>query len=506
MDVRDIKDSPYYNDPQFVIRTCTKPHKMFIGGRGVGKTTIIADQLIDCLITMPRGKVSLNGLTYFHIRTKSLPPIIDHWERRGLYRGIHYYIGMRAPKKYGWLEPYQPPLDYTNCIHFFNGFVVEFNSFDRPEMARSGSYDYMIFDESTKLKKSAIDSDVLPANRGNNDRFGKVRFHHGTLFLGSQPLTPAGDWVFDYESLMKEFPDEFMFLEASARFNEFILGPRYFRDLKRVLPQMIYDIEVDNIRRIRNINGFYPSLSASAHCYYDSYNYSFYDSIMHDVGEQGTVDSRGDADCHSNEPLYLSFDFGSTQNCMVVAQWHRAEGEFPIIKNFYVENETLTVLVSNFIDYYRHHRNKHIFLYGGSDGTRRNDASSRQSYFDDVTDQLSKAGWSVNLCAELHEISHMDKFLFWHRFLSVDNNAPLFKINMNNAMETFVSMDAAPVLPQEFKKDKSSERKTDQPRWKATDLSDAVDNLYYWMFFQSMDNTLQSYDMLFLGKDSSSLQ
>ena len=499
VEVTDIKTAPYYNFPQFVIRSCTKPHKMFIGGRGVGKTTIIADQVIDCLIAMPRGKISLNGLTYFHIRTKSLPPIIDHWERRGLYRGIHYYIGMKAPKKYNWLEPFQPPLDYTNCIHFFNGFVVEFNSFDRPEMARSGSYDFMVFDEATKLKKTAIDSDVLPANRGNNDRFGKCRFHHGTLFLGSQPLTPAGDWVFDYEKMMTEFPEEFMFLEASAMHNEYILGPRYFRDLKRVLPKMIYDIEVENMRRIKNLNGFYPSLNTTLHTYYDSYNYSFYDSIGEIIGEQTVRDSRGDADCYPNELLYASFDFGSTQNCMIVSQWHTETNEFPVINNFYVENETLKVLVERFIEYYKHHLNKHVNLYGGSDGIRRNDAASRQSYFDVVMEQLSQAGWSVRLCAELHEIPHMDKFLFWHKFLSGEMpGVPSFKINANNAMETYVSMDAAPITPQEFKKDKSSERRTDQPRWKATDLSDATDNLYYWLFYQSITSSDHGFGMMII--------
>jgi len=128
-----INPAPYYNDPQLKILLSTKPHKTFIGGRGVGKTTIIAEEIIKYFIAMPRGKISLNGLTYFHIRTKSLPPIIDHLERRGLYRGQHYFIGHKAPKKFLWDEPFQPPLDYTNCIQFVNGFVVEFNSFDRPE-------------------------------------------------------------------------------------------------------------------------------------------------------------------------------------------------------------------------------------------------------------------------------------------------------------------------------------------------------------------------------------
>ena len=106
-----IKPAPYYNDPQLKILLSTKPHKTFIGGRGVGKTTIIAEEIIKYFVAMPRGKISLNGLTYFHIRTKSLPPIIDHLERRGLYRGQHYFIGHKAPNKFMWDEPFQPPLD-----------------------------------------------------------------------------------------------------------------------------------------------------------------------------------------------------------------------------------------------------------------------------------------------------------------------------------------------------------------------------------------------------------
>jgi len=184
---------------------------------------------------------------------------------------------------------------------------------------------------------------------------------------------------------------------------------------------------------------------------------------------------------------------------MIVSQWHRAVNEFPIINNFYVENETLKVLVERFINYYMHHKNKHVNLYGGSDGIRRNDAASRQSYFDTVMEQLTKAGWSVRLCAELHEIPHMDKFLFWHKFLSGEMpGVPAFKINANNAMETYVSMDAAPITPQEFKKDKSSERRTDQPRWKATDLSDATDNLYYWLFYQSISSSDHGFGMMIL--------
>jgi hypothetical protein len=59
-------------------------------------------------------------------------------------------------------------------------------------------------------------------------------------------------------------------------------------------------------------------------------------------------------------------------------------------------------------------------------------------------------------------------------------------------------MDNAPVLPQEFKKDKSSERRQDQPRWKATDLSDAADNLYYWVLDPLIGDQPHANEMMFL--------
>ena len=50
----EIKPAPFYNNPQLVIKLTARPHKMFIGGRGVGKTTIIADQVLECMKYMPR--------------------------------------------------------------------------------------------------------------------------------------------------------------------------------------------------------------------------------------------------------------------------------------------------------------------------------------------------------------------------------------------------------------------------------------------------------------------
>ncbi|MCK9399632.1 MAG: hypothetical protein M0Q51_06510 [Bacteroidales bacterium] len=479
----DIVSAPYYNNAQLAIKFSSVPHKMFIAGRGTGKTTIHADDFLEDIIRMPRGKFGFGGLTYFHVRTKSMPAIIDQWERRGIYRNIHYFIGHKAPRKWLWDEPYHPPLDYSNCIHFWNGATIEFISFDRPEMARSGSYDALKFDEATRLKKSALDADVLPALRGNNDRFEHVRRHLGTLFTGTMPLTADGEWVFEYEKMMQEDPSRYLYLEASSTVNRKILGEQYFKDNKRRLPKIIYDVEIDNQRFNFNFKKFYISLNESV-IYYDTYDYSYYDNINHDVSKEGSINSLGDKDCLKDSPLYLSFDFGSTQNCCVVAQRRISSNSFPTIKNFYVENESLTILVKQFTDYYKYHKNKTIYLYGGSDGTRKNDAISRDSYFSEVEKWLIAAKWNVIHRYQNHEISHMDKFLFFSKYLAGDYSfLPRFTINGNNAMECYASMKNAPIKDQEIRKDKSSERNTNIPRWKATDLSDAWDNLYYWELY-----------------------
>jgi hypothetical protein len=353
----------------------------------------------------------------------------------------------------------------------------------------------MVFDEAAKLKKSALDSDVLPANRGNGQRFEHVRFHHGVTYLTTPPLSTDGEWIYDYEDYAKDEPQDYMFLETSARVNEKILGDRYFRDLKRVLPKIVYDIEIEALRPKFNENGFYPKLSAD-HLYYDSYNYQFIDSLGYDIVSKGSFDSRCDKDCDSTKPLDISWDFGSRINSCVVCQ--EGLGEYKLIKNFYRENDTYQKVAEDFVNYYGYHKDKSVFLYGGSDGMKKL-ANSTKSYLEDIRDILSKAGWKVYNLAKWSEIKHMDKYRFYNILLSDQHpNLPYFRINQNNANETYISMKNAPIEPHEIKKDKRSERDDNLAQWKATHLSDAVDNVVYWKLSQRLKGTAPTFDMQIL--------
>lgn len=482
-----FKAAPYYNDPQLAIKLCQQPHKMFVAGRGIGKTTIFADEMLDLGMLMPRAKFAFMGLTYFHVRTKSMPAIIDQWERRGLYRNIHYWIGHKAPKKFQIPEPYMPPLDYSNCIQLWNGTVIEFISFDRPEMARSGSYDYMFGDEASLLNYQSLMSDVFPANRGNKLRFGHLRQHHGTLFATTMPIDQQGQWVFEYENLMLQFPEEYLYLEASSYENAFILGDKYFRDLERTLPKAIFDLEIMNIRRKLSSTTFYPLLS-DKHYYTPIYDYNFIDNNPVLVGtDLAKVDNcLKDKDLDMNRFLDISLDFGANLNCLVVGQEHGSE--YRLLKNFYAEKPLiLTDLIKSFCLYYANHRRKVVYMYGGSDG-KNSQANSVNTLFEDVTNILSDKGWTVVPLYQLREADHMDKYRFYYKYLAEDGHtAPVLRMNKENCKETIVSMQEAPMIAAEFRKDKRSEKNMAIAQWKATHLSDAADNLLYWKFKDMVD-------------------
>ncbi len=475
----DIVAAPYYNFPQLAVKLCSRPNKMLVWGRGTGKTTIFADEILDLAVLMPRAKFAFMGLTYFHIRTKSMPAIIDQWERRGVIRDLHYFVGHAPPKKYGFPLPYQPPLDFKNVITFWNGTCVEFISFDRPEMARSGSYDYLFGDEAAKLKKTALDSDVRAANRGNKFRFDHIKQHHGELLATTMPLDQSGDWIFEHEELAEKYPEDYLYLEASAQDNIEILGEKYFRDNKRVMPEAVYNLEILNIRRKKNAKTFYPILS-ERHFYDPIYQYDYLDGVV--IKGDLPDDCRKDGDHHTDKPLDLSFDFGTRINCAVVGQ-HWDMMTYRLLKNFYVESPMITEDVAKaFCKYYKYHKNKIVYLYGGSDGNKRQ-YNSHTTVFQDIERILSSEGWMVMLQHKSAEIKHMDKYLFFNQYLGEDfSHVPYLRINKENCKETIVSMEEAPVHPDKFVKDKRAERNESIPQWQTTHLSDAVDNLIYWKF------------------------
>lgn len=476
-----------FNLPQLLLATAPQREKFLEGGRGVGKSTSIAYEMKEVIHDMPRSNNFIVGETYQQILTRTLPSTIAGLERLGLKKDIHFFVGRRAPRKFKWDEPYQPPLNYDKAIHFYTGAVYALISQDRVGSGRGLNTDSGIGDEMNLLKKDQLDFDVMATMRGSDPRLKGRKKYRNTLFVGTTPLTAAGKWVFQKEKDAMIDPAQTLYLRASSRENIKILGEDWFRDMKRTMPKYLYDAEIENIRPANVDDGFYPLLNENH--FYTNFNYDYYDSIKPGVVVK-SVDSRGDRDVDDRAPLEISVDWGASINSMVVCQ--QFGDEFRVLKEFFVKSPKILDALFNeeFIPYYQHHKKKEILFWYDRNGNSKV-ANSDMSFVEQARKLLEKAGWEVTLMSRGLDPFHQDKYILWNALLGESNvRMPVIRINKANCPYLIVSMQNAPAKDiKGIQKDKSSERKKDLPQEEATHLSDAIDIVVFGKFWELMDSS-----------------
>lgn len=453
---------------------CTAPQgvKMLIGGRGLGKSTIIA-KIMDSLIReMPRSNNVIVGPTFRSMLENTLPGTLAGLELFGYVRNIHYVVNEKPPK--GFLLPYEAPVDFKHYITFWNGTGFGLVSQDKNAGGGRGkNVDAVIADEAALLDIDQLENNVLLTNRGNMHRFGHSSMHHSVTFVTTHARTMSGRWIYDYEKLASENPKEYLFLEASSFHNAANLGKEYFKKSLDILGKHTYDIEIKNLRPRKVTNNFYPTLSAKKH-YYTDYSQDYYNQLGYDI-KQWKVDCRGDNDLNLTEELIISFDWG-VFNSMVVMQ---VQGNsIRVLKEFFVEHPKIANhLVDDFLDYYEHHENKHIQLYYDRNANNRR-PNSPQTLREEIQERIEQAGWTVENKVEGLDPAHADKYEVISIVLNEeDSRTYQVRINKHNCPNLIISMENAPTKEsdQGVKKDKKSERNQSIQPQHATHLSDAFD-------------------------------
>lgn len=486
-----------YNPAQLAFIALRKKHTTLEWSRGTGKSTVLSKQLSDCVHQMPRSTGVIVGNTFAQIKTRTLPSTIKGLEDLGYYKGIHYFVGEKPPKSWKWPEAYQPPLDYKNTMVWYNGTVVTFVSQDHSSSSGRGlNVDWVIGDEAALLDKPLLDTDVLATNRGNEYQvafypdgtkkyYKDCELHHSTLFVTSTPITIKGKWIFKNEELAMSNPKEYLFLRANSFVNAYNLGKGWFRDMKKRMSKFLYDAEILNKRIAQIEDGFYPLLREATHTY-SSYNNDYFE----DYNESSTLSCLGDGDIDLDEPLILGIDWGARINCMVVAQ--HIGGEIRFIKNFFVKYPKILdhLITEEFNPYYAPHRNKKVYIYYDATGNNHV-ANSKLTYAEQVQELLTGLGWDVSLMTtERTNTPHETKYHLWNKILAQsDKKYPLFRLNIHNCKETFLSMSLAPAKQgrnDSIRKDKSSERKKNLDQEYATHFSDTGDLIIVGLFLDIM--------------------
>lgn len=448
-------------------------------GRGTGKSTIIAWRMKELAYKMPRGKFFLVGETYTQILTRTLPSTIRGLELLGYFKDIHFFVGRKPPKNLKWLEPYEPPSSYDHCLYWHTGAVFDLISLDNKNSGRGLNTDGGIGDEAALLDYEMLFANALSTNRGNGRIFGAEPLHHSVLFASSTPLTQKGKWLIEMEEQAKISPEKIFYLRASSEFNRLNLGDEWFEENKRILPDIIYNAEILNIRPGKVENGFYASLNSSVH-YYTSSNASYLDSIGYTFALDGEIDCRLDDDFIRDMPIDIAFDYGASINCMVCEQEVGDESRY--INSFYVKSpELVTEVVKLFCKYYAH-TNCHEVNYYYDHTAQGTDAGRSKSFAEIVVEAFIAEGWIVYQHYIGQAPGHDHKYKFWSAALKeTDHRLPKFRFNSIRCKYLIMSMEGAGILQGKngFEKDKRPERNKKLDQAETTHHSDAADTLAY---------------------------
>ena len=364
------------NTPQLFSVLCNAKSEVDIEGRGTGKSHKIGWEINQNVRNMPGSISSITGRTFGQIYTRTLPSSIKFLEKIGYEKNKDFKIGGKPPK--GWKSPYEVVTKFENFISFANGTGFLMLSQEREGSSRGPNLDREIVDEALTLNKARYDSEVSPANRGNEEHFGRkspnpIKQHHGFRYVSSMPYSQDQRWLLDYGKYYEEeagimlfdiwnrivkmqlqlidakkkddvklftsiwneivrlkkqitpfvSKDGVLFVLANAFDNIDNLGFSYILREYDKQSLLTFMIEILNWV-IDKVEDCYYHIDPQKHVYYDAYNDDYIRGIAEDTDwDADKLESPGcqaDLDCDPSKPLEVVPDWGSAINLFSVGQ------------------------------------------------------------------------------------------------------------------------------------------------------------------------------------------
>lgn len=513
----------YLNDIQQEVMYIGAKDTVLCAGRAIGKGVIHAEWNLRNFQRMPRSITGIVSPNAKRALTNTLPSMLVHWEKWGFKRNVHWCIGRKPPKAWGWEEPIFKPENYENVLSFYNGSIGFIISQDRQGTSNSHSFDALDIDEAKFIDFEQLKDETFPANRGNRQYFGHRSYHHGMLITSDMPLTKKGSWFLDYQNKcdqetidlirgivyeiwkvkervrnlqaegrpVPEYTRSYLtqlnrdlcklrsvavyYREAPTLYNLAVLGDAFIAQLKRDLPPLTFQTSVMCKRVGISRDGFYNSLTERN--YYSATNFGYLDSLEYQFDKIKEPSSLMDADVSSMHPICIAFDFNANINWLVAGQVIDGRN-LRVIKSFFVKYERkLVELVGDFCKYYRNHKRKEVVFYYDSTALGSNYAVNDEDFRWVIIEAFSTQGWEVRDVYIGKPMHHMEKQLLINRMLLGKANRYL-RINRENNEDLIISIQTAGVY--NGGKDKRGEKlaETEEDRLESrTDGSDAFDTL-----------------------------
>lgn len=516
-DIRDI----VLTEPMMRLRLIRAKETILMASRGSFKTTQgISLYVADCTYELPRCSGIICGPSFEHLGDNTLNPLFNSLTRYGLIEGIHFVIGQPPPKS--WPKPYIriPSKKFDHIISWHNGSNQYLISMMKKGSANGISCQYGVFDEAKFLDPDELKEIVFPAFRGNevvNDADGKeVKFKDHPLYLSkffaSDKLADIGQiqWLLDYREknnfelfdiiitlqlelnrLSLEYNDAGInkryqlkpqiealearlsilrkntvcYMESSAKDSVQLLGEPWLQDKKDNSTSYVFKVAYGNEDPDRPEVGFYPDFEKSKHTY------------VHD------------RDYNPDEPLIIGADYQHSVAPICVCQISKLEAigqkteSLNYIDQLYaLAPDGLEEVVQEFIERYKHHRNRTIYYV--FDQTATGKRVNADAYYKIVCDALQdpRHGWFVHQVHTGKQPGHYQKYTDTKAWLKneMKDKMAIF-INAEKCPNLIISIERSPAksnrkgLTEKDKKYEDTEKHPQLDQSKTTHFSDVFD-------------------------------
>lgn len=519
---------------------------LLLYGRATGKTTgpgaLFTSHNMN---TMPQGNHGIGCNSYEKVFNEVLPKLMTTWEKMGYYRNVHYWVQSYAPKQLRIKLPYDAPIKPTNVVHWFTGACGKLISADRPNTFLGRDHDSIYLDELRKIKFESV-MELVKTMRGNKDKFGHLFNHGSQLFTSDLPKPGEADWILDYEKEVDHERVELILQVqqylAQLRQEQIKAGKRkykalqkeidqyehYINELRKNLIAVLYGSTIDNVHTLgievieswkRQLSDadfattvlsilvkqhekyFYPNFSEAVNCYTRT-NEEFIENVSFDEF-QDKKDCRKDDDLELRHPLYLSPDYNSKINCVVVGQ-RESLSRVNILSSFFVgPKKKIRGCAKAFDRYYQYKKqfDNRVYLVHDHTAVGEN-AKDDIDYAQEWIDKLEELGWAVTKRYIGQSPTHRSRFILTKKvFDPTDKDVSDVYINSNNNEDLIISIANAKTRVDSkgnTVKDKRDEQRTTVLPQHATHLSEAFDILVWALCRHELGNSFDFLDILSL--------
>ncbi len=471
----------YINSKQKAFLTASQKIRVWVGGRGSGKTRVIAYN-IKLMVTgskslglepMSRCRIAFLAPTIDQLKTKVWPEIADGLAAHGLRehegRGSigHYVMGVKPPS---WFrKPRKPPKKFDNIVTFYTGFSIDLLGFHLNNNKRGGSYNALFLDEALEVDGEQFDRSIQPLVRGNQHEINHP-LHESMFIFTSRPWKAKARWVdTKMKKLAQEYAQDYFYIESSALDNRAVLGDNYFKRLQRTLSPITYAVEVENRSIMRIPNCFYEFLDEDKHGYLAP-------AKENDVNTGLEMDFSFDFNAKfTSATVWQEFESGNNDG---VTGLSPDDWELRCSGSFFVKNSIIDELIEAICTHHISHPRKVANIYGGADAHRKHTSLTDYTYFKRIKQVFESHGWVCYDMIDYHfaDIAHKKKHLTCNLVLKESSSQmPKVRINSSTAKDVLISMGQTPIKG-DFKKDKSSELDENLEQQFATHFSDTFDN------------------------------